>query len=58
MAWTRVRDLDLPLTQRIQVFDVEADLKADKVLKQVRNSAVRDLGSILFDPDEYKDANY
>ena len=58
MAWTRVKDLELVTSQRIQVFDVEADLQADKSLKQVRKGAIRELGKILFDPDQYKDMNY
>ena len=37
------------------VFDVEQDLKADKTLKQVRTGSVRNLGKMLFDPEDFKD---
>ena len=37
------------------VFDVEQDLKADKNLKQVRKGSVRNLGKMLFDPEDFKD---
>ena len=58
MAWTRVKELAFESLQRLQIFDVEADLKSDKILKQIRKGSVRDIGTILFDPDEYKDVNY
>ena len=35
------------------IFDVDADLKQDKTLKEVRKGAIRNLGMIIFDPDEY-----
>ena len=57
MSWTRVRDVEVPATQHLQIFDVGADLSTEKSLKQVRKGAVRELGSILFDPEEYKDTN-
>ena len=37
-----------------RVFDIEKDLDADRVLKQVRKGAVREQGAILFDPDAWK----
>ena len=39
------------------IFDVESDLNADKSLKQIRNGSVRELGKMLFDPEEFKDSH-
>ena len=39
---------------RIQVFDIEKDLAADKVLKAVRKGSTRENGEVLFDPDMWK----
>ena len=58
MAWTRVKELEQAIQDRVQVFDVEADLLTNKSLKQVQKGAIRDLGKILFDPEEFKDVNY
>ena len=55
MSWTRVRDVEATNVQRFKIYDVEEDLKADKSLKQIRKGAVRDLGQMLFDPDDFKD---
>jgi len=52
--WTRVRSRDTLSHQRITVFDIDNDLDKDKVLKRVREGAVREQGSFLFDPDEWK----
>ena len=52
--WTRVRSRDLLSHQRITVFDIEKDLETDKVLKRVREGAVREQGTFLFDPDSWK----
>jgi hypothetical protein len=40
MAWTRVKDLEVAVNQRVTIFDVEEDLKSDKILKQIRKGAV------------------
>ena len=40
---------------RISSFDVEDDLNKDRFMKQIRRGAVRDLGALLFDPDDFKD---
>ena len=37
------------------VFDVESDLKSDRVLKRVRQDATRELSDLLFDPEDYRD---
>ena len=55
--WTRVKSLDQITHERNKVFDIEKDLEADKVIKLVRKGAVREQGSILFDPDSYKGRN-
>ena len=55
MSWTRVKDIEATHMSRLKIFDVEEDLKADKSLKQIRKGAVRDLGQMLFDPDDFKD---
>ena len=54
MHWTRVRAVEGASTKRVTVFNVEDDLQADKALQQVRKGAVRELGQMLFDPDEFK----
>ena len=33
MLWTRVKEIDTNVNRRIGAFDVEEDLKSDKVLK-------------------------
>ena len=55
MAWTRVKEVDAENQSRVTVFDVEQDLKADKSIKQIRKGSVRDLGKMLFDPEDFKD---
>ena len=54
MFWTRVRAVEGQASQRGAVFNVEDDLQADKALQQVRKGAVRELGQMLFDPDDFK----
>ena len=41
-------------SKRIQLFDVANDLQWDKNLQRIRNGITNDLGTMLFDPDEYK----
>ena len=41
-------------SKRIQLFDVTNDLQWDKNLQRIRNGITNDLGTMLFDPDEYK----
>ena len=55
MYWTRVKEVDAVNQSRVTVFDVEQDLKADKSIKQIRKGSVRDLGKMLFDPEDFKD---
>ena len=55
MSWTRVLEVEAAANKRIQAFDVEQDLKQDKTLKQIRKGAVRDLGAMVFDPDDYSE---
>ena len=52
--WTRVKSLHQMIHDSNRVFDIEKDLDADRVLKQVRKGAVREQGAILFDPDAWK----
>jgi len=52
--WTRVKPRHEMSHSRVKVFDIDADLEKDKVLKQVRAGAVRGTNEVLFDPDEYK----
>ena len=52
--WTRVKSLHQMIHETNRVFDIEKDLDADRVLKQVRRGAVREQGAILFDPDAWK----
>ena len=40
--------------KRVTVFDIHKDLDADKALKAVRAGSVREKGTFLFDPDEWK----
>ena len=53
MAWTRVREVYSSVNKRVTAFDVEEDLKQDKVLKAIRKDAVRELGELLFDPNTF-----
>jgi hypothetical protein len=57
MSWTRVKEVDAAVGQRISIWDVEADINLDKTLKQIRKGAVRDLGAIIFDPEFLKEQN-
>ena len=53
MNWTRVKEVSTLVNQRITIFDVDADLKQDKALKQIRKGSNPGLGTIVFDPDEH-----
>ena len=55
MLWTRVKEVSPNPSVRISSFDVEEDLKQDRFMKQIRKGAVRELGALLFDPDDFKD---
>ena len=55
MYWTRVKNVEQAVNQRVTIFDVEEDLQAEKNLKQIRKGSVRNLGTILFDPETFKD---
>ena len=54
MYWTRVKRVTDAVNQRMTVFDVEQDMMTDKSLKQVRRDSVREVASLLFDPETYK----
>ena len=54
MQWTRVKRVTEAADHRMTIFDVEQDIMADKSLKQVRKDAVREVASLLFDPETYK----
>ena len=54
MQWTRVKRVTEATDHRMTIFDVEQDIMADKSLKQVRKDAVREVASLLFDPETYK----
>ena len=41
--------------KRVSTFDVEEDLKQDKVLKRIRKDTTRDIGELLFDPNTWND---
>ena len=41
MSWTRVKNVEQAVNQRVMIFDVEEDLLADKNLKQVRRDSAR-----------------
>ena len=36
--------------KQVSKYDVEEDLKHDKVLKKIRKDTTRDIGELLFDP--------
>ena len=55
MYWTRVKNVEQAVNQRVTIFDVEEDLQADKSLKQIRKGSVRNLGTILFYQETFKD---
>ena len=54
MYWTRVLLVDAAAIDTIEVKDVEADIIADKTMQQIRRSAVRETGTLIFDPEEFK----
>ena len=55
MSWTRVKYVHAVNVSRPRIYDVEEDLKADKSLRAIRKGAVRELGEMLFDPEDFKD---
>ena len=55
MSWTRVREVYSSVNKRVTIFDVEDDLKQDRVLKQIRKDSTRELGELLFDPNTFND---
>ena len=58
MSWTRVKYLEQAVNQRVTIFDVEQDLQTDRNLKQIRKDSARDIGTLLFDPEAFKDCEY
>ena len=54
MSWTRVKNVEQAVNQRVMVFDVEQDLLTDKNLKQIRKDSVRQTRTLLFDPESFK----
>ena len=55
MLWTQVVLVKSDAIANIEVRDVEGDLVTDKTMQQIRKSASRETGSLLFDPEEFKD---
>ena len=55
MFWTRVKSIEIAASQRVTLFDVEQDLLMDKNLKQIRKDSVREPGTLMFDPESFKD---
>ena len=37
------------------IFDVESDLKSDRMLKRIRQETNWDLSDLIFDPEDYRD---
>ena len=54
MYWTRVLLVDAATIEAIEVKDVEADILTDKTMQQIRRSSVRETGTLIFDPEEFK----
>ena len=55
MSWTRVKEVTTAVGFRISVLNVETDLRQDKALKEIRKGALRELGAMIFDPDNFKE---
>ena len=55
MSWTRVKDVEQAVSQRVTIFDVQNDMEQDKYLKQIRKDAARQPGTLLFDPESFRD---
>ena len=55
MSWTRVREVYSTVGKQVSKYDVEEDLKHDKVLKKIRKDTTRDIGELLFDPNTWDD---
>ena len=53
MSWTRVKNIDLAVNQRVTVFDVEKDLSSDKALKKIRKDINREPTALVFDPESF-----
>ena len=58
MSWTRVKFLEQAVNQRVTIFDVEQDMLADRNMKQVRKDSVREVGTLLFDPEAFKENEF
>ena len=56
MSWTRVKFLEQAVNQRVTIFDVEQDMLADRNMKQIRKDSVREVGTLLFDPEAFKES--
>ena len=56
MSWTRVKYLEQAVNKRVTIFDVETDLLTDKNLKKIRKDSVREVGTLLFDPEAFKES--
>ena len=54
MYWTRVLLVDMANIENIEIKEVETDLLTDKTMKQIRKSSVREIGTLIFDPEEIK----
>ena len=53
MYWTRVKDVYATKGKRLDVFNVEEDLKNDKQMKAIRRITTKDIGELLFDPNDF-----
>ena len=54
MFWTRILLVDIASIEMIEIKDVETDILTDKTMQQIRKSAVREIGTLLFDPEQIK----
>ena len=56
LLWTRVKSLKQMLSQKVMVYDADADMQNDSNLKTIRRESCQGIGSIIFDPSDLKDA--
>ena len=53
MYWTRVKEVYVAKGKRLDLFNVEDDLKNDKQMKAIRRITTQDIGELLFDPNDF-----
>jgi hypothetical protein len=53
MSWTWVREVYRDSGRNVTLFDIDEDLKQDRIVKSIRKGISRDSNSFLFDPTTF-----